>query len=91
MRTNLGQMITDIQQAAAGISTADLRWEIETGLDELDNAVDELQSLHTGSDVMDRINATSTFMETVIQTALFVRELATRPVDDDRTVVITPN
>jgi hypothetical protein len=91
MRTNLGQMITDIQQAAAGISTADLRWEIETGLDELDNAIDELQSLHDGSDVMDRINATSSFMETVIQTALFVRELATRPVDDDRTVVITPN
>ena len=91
MRTNLGQMITDIQQAAAGISTADLRWEIETGLDELDNAIDELHSLHTGSDVMDRINATSSFMETVIQTALFVRELATRPVDDDRTVVITPN
>jgi len=91
MRTNLGQMITDIQQAAAGISTADLRWEIETGLDELDNAIDELHSLHTGPDVMDRINATSGFMETVIQTALFVRELATRPVDDDRTGVITPN
>ena len=43
------------------------------------------------ADVMERIAATSDFMETVITIALYVRELATRPADQPVPVVISPN
>ena len=81
MQTNLGQMITEIQRDAAGTSTPDLRADIEVGLEVLDAAITDLHALRPGADVMERINATSDFMETVITIALYVRELATRPAD----------
>ena len=81
MQTNLGKVITEIQRDAAGTSTPDLRADIEVGLEVLDAAITDLHALRPGADVMERIIATSDFMETVITIALYVRELATRPVD----------
>ena len=91
MQTNLGKMITEIQRAAAGTSTEDLRADIEVGLEVLDAAVTDLRALRPEADVMERITATSDFMETVITIALYVRELATRPADQLQPVVISPN
>ena len=79
MQTNLGKVITEIQRDAAGTSTPDLRADIEVGLEVLDAAITDLHALRPGADVMERIIATSDFMETVITIALYVRELATRP------------
>ncbi|MGB9242867.1 MAG: hypothetical protein WCC03_05895 [Candidatus Acidiferrales bacterium] len=91
MQTNLGTVITEIQRDAAGSSTEDLRADIEVGLEVLDAAITDLHALRPGADVMERINATSDFMETVITIALYVRELATRPADQPQPVVISPN
>ena len=91
MQTNLGRVITEIQRDAAGTSTPDLRSDIEVGLEVLDAAITDLHALRPGADVMERISATSDFMETVITIALYVRELATRPADQPQPVVISPN
>ena len=79
--TNLGRVITEIQRDAADSSTQDLRADIEMGLEVLDAAIVQLHALRPGADVMARISATSDVMETVITIALYVRELASRPVD----------
>jgi len=79
--TSLGRVITGIQRDAAESSTQDLRSDIEIGFEVLDAAIIQLHALPPGSDVTERINATSDVMETVITIALFVRELAKRPVD----------
>jgi hypothetical protein len=91
MQINLGRVITEIQCDAADIATPDLRADIQVGLDVLDAAITDLRALRPGADVMERINATADFMETVITIALYVRELATRPADQPAPVVISPN
>jgi len=91
MHASLGRVITEIQRDAAGISTPDLRADIEIGFEVLDVAINDLRALRPGADVMERISATSEFMETVITIALYVRELATRPADQPQPVVISPN
>ena len=79
--TNLGRVITEIQRDAADTPTHELRADIEVGLEVLDAAIIQLHALPPGSDVTERINATSDVMETVITIALYVRELVNRPVD----------
>jgi len=79
--TNLGRVITEIQRDAADTPTQELRADIEVGLDVLDAAIIQLHALRPGSDVTERISATADVMETVITIALYVRELANRPVD----------
>ena len=81
MTTNLGRVITEMQREAADSSTQDLRSDIEVGLEVLDAAIIQLHALRPGADVTARINATADVMETVITIAVFVRELAKRPVD----------
>ena len=89
--TTLGRVITEIQRDAADISTPDLRSDIEVGLEVLDAAISDLHALRPGSDVTERINATSDVMETVITIALYVRELCKRPAEEPMPVVITLN
>ncbi len=91
MQTILGRVITEIQRDAVGTSTPDLKSDIEVGLEVLDAAITELHALRPEADVMERINATSDFMQAVITIALYVRELATRPADQPVPVVISPN
>jgi hypothetical protein len=91
MRTNLGQMITEIQRAVSGVPTPDLRSEIQIELERLDDHVAAVHALHPGVDVLARINATSDFMATVINVSLLVRELATRPIDQLPPVDVFPN
>ena len=87
----LGQIIREIQHAAAALSTDALRHEIELNLEVQDAAIDLYHTIPAGGrTVEDLIIANSTVMVSVLTTALYVRELATRPVVHS-TVVISHN
>ena len=77
----LGQIIREIQREAAALPTDALRHEIEMNLDVQDAAIDQYYTIPPGGrTVEDLIIANSTVMVSVLTTALYVRELTTRPV-----------
>ena len=87
----LGQIIREIQREAAAVSTDALRDEIEMNLDVQDAAINLFFSIPAGGrTVEDLIIASSTVMVSVLTTALYVRELTTRPAVHPA-VVISPN
>ena len=87
----LGQIIREIQREAAALPTDTLRHEIEINLDVQDAAISQYNTIPPGGwTVEDLIIANSTVMVSVLTTALYVRELATRPVVHS-TVVISHN
>ena len=88
---NLGQLIREIQREAAALSTEQLRDEIEINLEVQDAAIDQYFAIRPGyGTVEDLIIANSAAMVSALTTALYVRELASRPVVHYR-VVINPN
>ena len=88
----LGQIIREIQHDAAALPTDALRHEIEMNLYVQDAAISQYNAIPPGGrTVEDLIIANSTVMVSVLTTALYVRELATRPVVTSVAVVITPN
>ena len=89
----LGQIIREIQHAAAALPTDVLRHEIEINLEVQDAAIDLYFTIPAGGrTVEDLIIATSTVLVSVLTTALYVRELASRPVSTARfTVDVNPN
>jgi hypothetical protein len=88
----LGQLIREIEREAASLSTDALRHEIEMNLEVQDAAIDLYYAIPPGGrTVNDVITASSTVMISVLTTALFVRELAARPVEHLTAVVISPN
>ena len=87
----LGQIIREIQHEAAALPTDALRHEIEMNLEVQDAAIDLYTTIPPGGrTVEDLIIANSTVMVSVLTTALYVRELATRPAVTTTAVVITP-
>jgi len=87
----LGQLIREIQRDAAALSTDALRHEISMNLEVQDAAIDLYNAIPpSGRTVEDVMVANSAVMVSVLTTALYVRELATRPVVH-ATVVISPN
>lgn len=79
---NLGQLIREIQRDAAALSTDALRHEIEINLDVQDAAIDQYFAIRPGhGTVEDLIIANSTAIVSVLITALYVRELASRPAE----------
>jgi hypothetical protein len=87
---NLGQLIREIQREAAALSTDALRDEIEINLDVQDAAIRQFSRIRPGAGTGDLIVATSAVVVSVLTTALYVRELTTRPADR-LTVGINPN
>src|SRR6266702_8257104 len=78
----LGQIIREIQHAAAALPTDALRHEIEMSLEVQDAAIDLYYTIPPGGrTVEDLIIANSTVMVSVLTTALYVRELANRHAD----------
>jgi hypothetical protein len=78
--SNLGQIIREIQRDAAALPTAALREEIEINLDVQDAAIRQFYAIGSSAgNIDDLIVATSTVMISVLTTALYVRELTTRP------------
>jgi hypothetical protein len=77
---NLGQLVREIQREAAALPTAALRHEIEINLEVQDAAIDRYFAIRPGhGTVEDLIIANSAVMVSVLTTALYVAELATRP------------
>ena len=79
--TPLSRVITQIQRDAAETATQDLRADIEIGFEVLDAAIAQLNALRPGIDVIELISANAEVLETAFTIALYVRELAARPVD----------
>jgi hypothetical protein len=78
--TNLGQIIRDIQRDAAALPTDQLRTEIEISLHVQDAVIDHFRSIRPGAGNLEElIGATSDVIIAVLTTALYVRELTTRP------------
>jgi hypothetical protein len=78
--TNLGQIIREIQRDAAALPTGALRTEIQISLDVLDVVIAHFYSIRPGAgNLPELIGATSDVMIAVLTTALYVRELTTRP------------
>ena len=76
----LGQLIREIQRDAAALPTSALRDEIEINLDVQDAAIDQYFGLRPGHGTAeDLIIANSAVMVSALTTALYVRELASRP------------
>lgn len=88
----LGQIIREIEREAASLSTAALRHEIELNLEVQDMALYRYYAVPPGGrKVEDLIMANSAVMVSVITTALYVRELASRPVEYIAVAVFNPN
>ena len=86
----LGQIIREIQREAAVLSTDALRHEIEMNLEVQDAAIRQYCTIPPGGrTVEDLIIANSTVMVSVLTTALYVRELATRPAVVSAVVIST--
>ena len=76
----LGQIIGEIQREAAALPTDALRHEIEINLEVQDAAIRQYCTVPPGGrTVEDLIVASSAVMVSVLTTALYVRELTTRP------------
>ena len=88
----LGQIIREIEREAASMSTAQLRHEIELSLEVQDRAIYLYYAVPPGGrKVEDLIMANSAVMVSVITTALYVRELASRPAEYAAVAVFSPN
>ena len=76
----LGQIIREIQREAAALSTDALRHEIEINLEVQDAAISQYFTIPPGGRTVEElIIVNSAVMVSVLTTALYVRELATRP------------
>ena len=88
----LGQIIREIEREAASLSTAELRHEIELNLEVQDMAIYQYYAVPPGGrKIEDLIMANSAVMVSVITTALYVRELASRPVEYPAVAIFSPN
>ena len=80
--SNLGQIIRAVQREAAALPTEALRHDIEVSLGALDASIAQLHSIRPGTGrVEEQISATSEVWVAALTTALYVRELTTRPAD----------
>jgi hypothetical protein len=79
--SSLGQIIREIQRDAAALTTTALRDEIEINLEVQDAAIRQFYAIRPGAgNSADLLIATSAVWFSMLTTALYVAELATRPV-----------
>jgi hypothetical protein len=87
---SLGHVIREIQRDAAALPTRELRDEIGLCLQMQDEAIRQYCTIPPGGRTPeDLVLVSDTVMFALVTTALYVRELTTRPVD--RAVLICPN
>jgi hypothetical protein len=78
--TYLGQIVREVQRDAAALPTGALRTEIQVSLDVLTAVIDHLQSIRPGAgNLEETIGAAGDVMSAALTTALYVRELTSRP------------
>jgi hypothetical protein len=79
------QLLSMIQEDAAALATGDLRAEIQVHLDVFAKYLEEFQNLQPGAVSAEKlISATDSLLVGALATALFVRELTTRPAEERR-------
>jgi hypothetical protein len=77
----LNEIVEEMQRRAAALPTADLRDHIQACLEVLTEDIDVAQRLGPSAPRTQVITATDNVMITALATALYVRELTTRPAD----------
>ncbi len=78
----LSHLLAEIQRDAADLPTGKLRTEIEVSLDVLTAFIDQFQNIWPGAvSLEEMIGATGDVITAALVTALYVRELTTRPAD----------
>jgi hypothetical protein len=78
----LGQLLAEIQRDAADLPTGKLKTEIQVSVDVLAAFIDSFQNIRPGAVTLeDMISATGDVITAALVTALYVRELTTRPAD----------
>jgi len=88
--SSLGPLIREFQRDAAALPTDVLQAEIELGFEALDAAICQFHGIRPGTGTVDdRISATGDVMIATLMTALYVRELATRPILDAAAWIFT--
>ena len=80
--TQLGRLIREIQRDAAALPTDALRTEIGVSLEVMDAAIGQFHNIRPGAgNLRELIDASSEVMLAVLTTALYVRELTSRPAE----------
>ena len=78
-------LLSMIQEDAAALATGDLRAEIQVQVDVFSKYIEEFQNLQPGAvGAEEMISATDSLIVGALATALFVRELTTRPAEEHR-------
>ncbi|MGI8447655.1 MAG: hypothetical protein ACR2MP_10860 [Streptosporangiaceae bacterium] len=78
-------LLSMIQEDAAALSTGDLRAEIQVHVELFSKYIEEFQNLQPGAGSAEElISATDTLLVGALATALYVRELTTRPAEERR-------
>ncbi len=78
----LSHLLAEIQRDAADLPTGKLRTEIEVSLTVLTSFIDQFQSMRPGAvSLEEMIGVTGDVITAALVTALYVRELTTRPAD----------
>jgi hypothetical protein len=78
--TQLSQLLAEIERDAADLPTGQLRAEIQVSLDVLTAFIDTFQNARPGAGSLEEmISATGDVVTAALVTALYVRELTTRP------------
>ena len=77
----LSQIIREIQREAADLSTGEVRATIQASLELLTEYTEVLQTIRPDAASTDTADAANDVLSTALFTALYVQELATRPVE----------
>jgi len=77
----LSQIIREIQREAADLPTGDVRATIQASLELLTEYTEVLQKIRLAAASADKADAANDVLYTALFTALYVQELATRPVE----------
>jgi hypothetical protein len=79
---SLGQIIREIQREAAGLPTGDVRATLQASLELLTEYTEVLQKIRpAAASAGEKADAANDVLYTALFTALYVQELATRPVE----------
>ena len=77
----LRELLAMIQEDAAALPGGQLKREIQINLEILAEYVADVQKMQPGAATEDKISATDNLLVAALVTALYVRELTTRPME----------
>jgi hypothetical protein len=75
------QLLAMIQEDAASLPRGELKKEIQVNLEILSEYLADIQKMRPDAAMEDKISATDNLLVAALVTALYVRELTTRPME----------